>query len=126
MADGNGVFDVIVIDAGPAGENAGARVVRGGLTAAAVEERLVGGECNSYACVPSKALLWPMEMVTEVGRMSGLGLRGPIEGSAVYDCRDEMVSHLDDSGYVNWLEKSPATSAAGLRRPQALGVGLRR
>ncbi|MCO5999086.1 dihydrolipoyl dehydrogenase family protein [Actinoallomurus rhizosphaericola] len=116
MADGNDVFDVIVIGAGPVGENAAARVVRGGLTAAVVEERLVGGECNYYACVPSKALLWPMELASEVGRMPGLGLRGPIEATAVYDRRDEVVSHFDDSGYVNWLEKLPATFVRGRGR----------
>jgi pyruvate/2-oxoglutarate dehydrogenase complex dihydrolipoamide dehydrogenase (E3) component len=60
------VFDVIVIGAGPVGETAAARAVRGGLTAAVVEERLVGGECNYYACVPSKALLWPMELAAWV------------------------------------------------------------
>ncbi|WP_329260473.1 FAD-dependent oxidoreductase [Actinoallomurus sp. NBC_01490] len=109
MAEGNDVFDVIVIGAGPVGENAAARVVRGGLTAAVVEERLVGGECNYYACVPSKALLWPMELAAEVDRMPGLGLRGPIEAPAVFDRRDEAVSHFDDGGYVNWLEKLPAT-----------------
>jgi flavin-dependent dehydrogenase len=47
----NDVFDVIVIGAGPVGEMAAARVVRGGLTAAVVEKRLVDGECNYYGCV---------------------------------------------------------------------------
>ncbi|GLY92612.1 dihydrolipoyl dehydrogenase family protein [Actinoallomurus iriomotensis] len=116
MAEGNDVFDVIVIGAGPVGENAAARVVHGGLTAAVVEERLVGGECNYYACVPSKALLWPMELATEVDRMPGLGLRGPIEAPAVFARRDEVVSHFDDSGYVNWLEKLPATFVRGRGR----------
>ena len=116
MADGNDVFDVIVIGAGPVGENAAARVVRDGLTAAVVEERLVGGECNYYGCVPSKALLWPMEMAAEVDRMPGLGLRGPIEAPAVLARRDEVVFHFDDSGYVNWLEKLPATFVRGRGR----------
>jgi pyruvate/2-oxoglutarate dehydrogenase complex dihydrolipoamide dehydrogenase (E3) component len=51
MADTEEVFDVIVIGAGPVGETAAARVVRGGLTAAVVEKRLAGGECHYYACV---------------------------------------------------------------------------
>ena len=45
MAGADEVFDVIVIGAGPVGENVAARAVRGGLTAAVVEERLAGGEC---------------------------------------------------------------------------------
>ncbi|MFL6055134.1 MAG: dihydrolipoyl dehydrogenase family protein [Actinoallomurus sp.] len=104
---------MVVIGAGPVGETAAARVVRGGLTAAVVEERLVGGECNYYACVPSKALLWPMELAAEVDRMPGLELRGPIDAAAVMARRDEVVSHYDDSGYVNWLKELPATFVRG-------------
>jgi pyruvate/2-oxoglutarate dehydrogenase complex dihydrolipoamide dehydrogenase (E3) component len=56
MPDGDDVFDVVVIGAGPVGETAAERAVRGGLTAAVVERRLAGGECNYYGCIPSKAL----------------------------------------------------------------------
>ncbi|MCO6003649.1 NAD(P)/FAD-dependent oxidoreductase [Actinoallomurus purpureus] len=111
--DEDAVFDVIVIGAGPVGENAAARVVRGGLTAAVVEKRLVGGECNYYACVPSKALLWPMELADAVSRMPGLELRGPIDTPAVLARRDEVVSHFDDTGYVDWVEELPATFFRG-------------
>jgi len=106
-------FDVIVIGAGPVGETAAARVVRGGLTAAVVEERLVGGECNYYGCIPSKALLWPVELAAEVNRMPGLTLRGPIDTAAVVAHRDEAVSHFDDKDYVDWLRKLPATFVRG-------------
>ena len=50
-------FDVVVIGAGPVGENVADRVVKGGLTAAIVERELVGGECSYWACMPTKALL---------------------------------------------------------------------
>jgi pyruvate/2-oxoglutarate dehydrogenase complex dihydrolipoamide dehydrogenase (E3) component len=113
MADNNDVFDVIVIGAGPVGFTAAARAVRGGLTAAIVEERLAGGECEYYACVPSKALLWPMELAAEVERMPGLELRGPIDAAAVLARRDETVSHLDDRHNVNAIEKFPATFVRG-------------
>ena len=53
-------FDVIVLGAGPTGENAAERAVRGGLTAAVVEAELVGGECSYWACMPSKGLLRPV------------------------------------------------------------------
>jgi dihydrolipoamide dehydrogenase len=107
------LFDVIVIGAGPVGETVAARVVRGGLTAAVVEKRLVGGECNYYGCIPSKALLWPVELAAEVDRMPGLTLRGPIDTAAVVARRDEAVSHFDDADYVDWLRKLPATFVRG-------------
>jgi NADPH-dependent glutamate synthase beta subunit-like oxidoreductase len=39
----DGTYDVIVIGAGPTGENVADRAVRGGLTAVIVESELVGG-----------------------------------------------------------------------------------
>jgi pyruvate/2-oxoglutarate dehydrogenase complex dihydrolipoamide dehydrogenase (E3) component len=50
-------YDVVVIGAGPVGENVADRVAQGGLTAAVVERELVGGECSYWACMPTKALL---------------------------------------------------------------------
>ncbi|MFG2040696.1 dihydrolipoyl dehydrogenase family protein [Dactylosporangium sp. NPDC048998] len=113
MADTADVFDVIVIGAGPVGVSVAARAVRGGLTAVVVEERLAGGECEYYACIPSKALLWPMELAAEVERMPGLQLRGPIDAAAVLAHRDDTVSHRDDGHVVNSIEKFPATFVRG-------------
>ncbi|MFC4534110.1 dihydrolipoyl dehydrogenase family protein [Sphaerisporangium dianthi] len=105
-------FDVIVIGGGPAGENVADRAGRGGLTVAVVEGGLAGGECSYWACVPSKALLRPVELAAEVGRMPGLRL-GPIDAGAVLARRDEAVSHYDDTGQVRWIEGVPATFVRG-------------
>ncbi|MEU6711163.1 NAD(P)/FAD-dependent oxidoreductase [Nonomuraea sp. NPDC046802] len=108
-------FDVIVIGAGPAGENVVDRAVRGGLSAAIVEDRLAGGECAYWACVPSKALLRPVDLAGEVSRVPGLSL-GPIDAAAVLARRDETVSHFDDSGQVRWIEGVPAEFFRGRGR----------
>ncbi|WP_345409713.1 FAD-dependent oxidoreductase [Nonomuraea salmonea] len=92
------------------------RVARAGPTVAVVEERLVGGECNYYGCVPSKAMLWPMEIAADVSRMPGLELGGPIDAAAVLDRREEFVSHFDDSDYVSGLNDLPATFVRGRGR----------
>src|SRR5262245_23467493 len=116
MASENDSYDVIVIGAGPVGETAAARVVRGGLTAVVVETRLVGGECHFYGCVPGKALLWPMELAAAVGRMPGLTLNGSIDAAAVLERRDEFVSRYDDSGGVSWLHDLPSIFVRGRGR----------
>src|SRR5260370_1114247 len=95
MADESDVFDVIVIGAGPVGLQAAERVVRGGLTAALVENRLAGGERHFYACVPLNALLRPGDLAAEVSRMPGLGPRGPLDAAAVLARRDGPISHDD-------------------------------
>ncbi|TDD19233.1 dihydrolipoyl dehydrogenase family protein [Nonomuraea diastatica] len=108
-------FDVVVIGAGPTGENVVDRAVRGGLTAAIVEERLAGGECSYWACVPSKALLRPVDLAGEVARVPGLEL-APIDVAAVLARRDEAVGHFDDSGQVGWIESVPAEFVRGRGR----------
>jgi pyruvate/2-oxoglutarate dehydrogenase complex dihydrolipoamide dehydrogenase (E3) component len=116
MPDEGDVFDVIVIGAGPVGQTAAARAVRNGLTAAVIERRLAGGECHFYGCVPSKALLWPMELAAEVNRMPGLELRGPIDPAPVLARRDRFVDHLDDAPLVQGIEGFPATFFRGQGR----------
>ena len=63
---------MVVIGAGPAGEACAGRAADGGLSVALVEQHLVGGECSYYACMPSKALLRPAELMAEVQRVPGV------------------------------------------------------
>ena len=99
-------FDVIVIGAGPAGEVAAGKLAGGGLEVAIVEDRLVGGECSFWACMPSKALLRPYEALEEVRRIPGAAeaVTGELDVQAVLDRRDEVIHDLDDSSQLPWLE----------------------
>ena len=99
-------FDVVVIGAGPAGEVAAGRLADGGLEVAIVEDRLVGGECSFWACMPSKALLRPYEALAEARRVPGAreAVTGELDVQAVLDRRDEVIHDLDDSGQLPWLE----------------------
>jgi pyruvate/2-oxoglutarate dehydrogenase complex dihydrolipoamide dehydrogenase (E3) component len=108
-------FDVVVLGAGVAGEVAAGRLGQNGLSVAIVEDRLVGGECSYYACMPSKALLRPVELAREVARVPGLEL-GPIDVPAVLARRDEVIAHLDDTGQVPWLEERGVTLVRGRGR----------
>ena len=74
------------------------------MDVALVEQRLVGGECSFYACMPSKALLRPQEIIREAGRIPGVEASGP-DADAVLRRRDEVVHDLDDSSQLPWLEE---------------------
>jgi pyruvate/2-oxoglutarate dehydrogenase complex dihydrolipoamide dehydrogenase (E3) component len=99
-------FDAVVVGAGPAGEVCAGRIAGGGLDVAIVECRLIGGECSYYACMPSKALLRPAELLAEVKRVPGAAqaANGTLDVAAALARRDEVIHDLDDSSQVPWLE----------------------
>ncbi|MFI6638473.1 dihydrolipoyl dehydrogenase family protein [Streptomyces sp. NPDC050504] len=99
-------YDVVVLGAGPVGENVADRARAAGLSAAVVESELVGGECSYWACMPSKALLRPVAARADARRVPGLrqSVQGPLDAAAVLAHRDDYASHWKDDGQVGWLE----------------------
>ncbi len=99
-------FDTIVLGAGPAGEVVAGRLADGGLSVAIVEPHLVGGECSFYACMPSKALLRPGELIAEARRVPGVAeaVTGELDVDAVLARRDEVIHDLDDAVQLPWIE----------------------
>ncbi|MBZ6284255.1 dihydrolipoyl dehydrogenase family protein [Streptomyces olivaceus] len=99
-------YDVVVIGAGPVGENVADRTRAAGLSTAIVESELVGGECSYWACMPSKALLRPVIARADARRLPGLAeaVSGPLDAAGVLARRDEYTSHWKDDGQVRWIE----------------------
>jgi pyruvate/2-oxoglutarate dehydrogenase complex dihydrolipoamide dehydrogenase (E3) component len=104
-------FDVVVLGAGPAGEVAAGRLGEAGLEVVVVESHLIGGECSFYACMPSKAMLRPGELLAEVRRIPGVreAVTGDLDAAAVLKRRDEIIHDLDDSNQEPWLDKRGVT-----------------
>ncbi|GAA3485228.1 NAD(P)/FAD-dependent oxidoreductase [Streptomyces yanii] len=100
------MYDVVVIGAGPVGENVADRTRAAGLSTAVVETELVGGECSYWACMPSKALLRPVVARADARKVPGLSaaVQGPLDAAAVLAHRDDYASHWKDDGQVAWLE----------------------
>ena len=99
-------YDVVVIGAGPVGENVADHARQGGLSVAVVEAELVGGECSYWACIPSKALLRPVHALAAARRVPGAreAVTGGLDVAAVLARRDRFVSGFDDAGQASWLE----------------------
>lgn len=101
-------YDVVVLGAGPVGENVADRVHAAGLSSVVVESELVGGECSYWACMPSKALLRPVAALADARRVAGSAqaVSGGLDPASVLERRNGFVSHWRDGGQVDWLDSA--------------------
>lgn len=108
-------YDVIVIGAGPVGQNVTERSRAAGLSVAVVERELVGGECSYWRCVPSKALLRPVLAVADARHVDGAreAVGGSINTDGVFGRRDRYTTNYDDTGQASWVKATGADLIRG-------------
>lgn len=123
-------YDLIVVGAGPVGENVADYALKQGVRVAVVESELVGGECSYWACMPSKALLRSGHAIRAAQRLAGAreAVTGRIDAAAVLARRSEFTDHWNDDGQVAWLDSAGIELIRGHGRlvgPQQVQVGER-
>jgi pyruvate/2-oxoglutarate dehydrogenase complex dihydrolipoamide dehydrogenase (E3) component len=109
-------YDVIVVGLGPGGEHVALKLGEAGLRVLGVEERLVGGECPYFGCVPSKMMIAAAHTLREAGRvniLAGSSTVSPVWTPVATRIRDEATDDWNDAVAVKRLEDSGGTLVRG-------------
>jgi len=115
-ASGSTEFDLIVVGLGPGGEHVAIKAGEAGLRVLGIEERLVGGECPYFGCVPSKMMIAAAHTLRDADRvntMAGSATVTPDWTPVATRIRDEATDDWDDTVAVKRLEESGATFIRG-------------
>jgi pyruvate/2-oxoglutarate dehydrogenase complex dihydrolipoamide dehydrogenase (E3) component len=94
--------DVVVIGMGPGGEEVAGSLAEAGLSVVGIEDRLVGGECPYWGCIPSKAMVRAADVLAEGRRIPGLAGTAAIEAdwATVAERVAEVTAAWDDRAAV--------------------------
>jgi pyruvate/2-oxoglutarate dehydrogenase complex dihydrolipoamide dehydrogenase (E3) component len=101
--------DVVVIGLGPGGESAATKLAQAGLDVVGIDQRLVGGECPYFGCVPSKMMIRAANLLAEGRRapeMAGGSTLSPHWATVADRISKEATDGWDDTVAVDRLEKA--------------------
>jgi pyruvate/2-oxoglutarate dehydrogenase complex dihydrolipoamide dehydrogenase (E3) component len=111
--------DVVVIGLGPGGEALASSLAKAGLSVVAVDERLVGGECPYFGCVPSKMMIRGADLLAEGRRIPGMAGSSVIAADwtpVATRIADEATDHWNDQVAVDRLVGTGAQFVRGHAR----------
>ena len=117
--------DLVVIGLGPGGEHLATEAARAGMTVVGIDERLVGGECPYYGCIPSKMMIRAANSLAEahrVGALAGGATAAPDFSVVAARIRDEATDDWDDTVAVERLEQAGVRFVRGHGRLVGEGV----
>jgi pyruvate/2-oxoglutarate dehydrogenase complex dihydrolipoamide dehydrogenase (E3) component len=100
-------YDLIVLGLGPGGEEVAEQVAEAGRSVLGIDERLVGGECPYFGCIPSKMILRGADVLGEsrrVNQLAGHAEDQPDFGVVAQRIRDEATDDWNDKVAVERLE----------------------
>jgi pyruvate/2-oxoglutarate dehydrogenase complex dihydrolipoamide dehydrogenase (E3) component len=106
---------VVVLGAGATGEAFVSTLHKldAGVEVTIVEHELVGGECSYWACIPSKTMLRPLEVVARAALAPGAdGTVASVDAEQVFRWRDQ-VAGKDDTSQAEWVAKQGARLVRG-------------
>ncbi|MGH7920596.1 MAG: dihydrolipoyl dehydrogenase family protein [Candidatus Dormibacteraceae bacterium] len=125
------VVDAIVIGMGPGGEDLAGHLAETGLQVVGVEERLVGGECPYFGCIPSKMVVRAADLLQEGRRIStlaGSATETPDWGRVAHRIRTEATDDWNDQAAADRFTGKGGTLVRGhgrLSGPGRVTVGDR-
>jgi pyruvate/2-oxoglutarate dehydrogenase complex dihydrolipoamide dehydrogenase (E3) component len=111
-------LDVIVLGLGVGGEEVGGRLADAGLSVLGIENRLIGGECPYWGCVPSKMMIRGSNLLAESRRINGMA------GSAeVFPDWAPVAKRIRDEATDSWNDTVAAERFTGRGGRLVRGAG---
>ncbi|MEY2435655.1 MAG: hypothetical protein QOF97_491, partial [Acidimicrobiaceae bacterium] len=116
--------DVVVVGMGPGGEEVAGKLALAGLDVIGIDQRLVGGECPYWGCVPSKMMIRADDLLAEgrrINGMAGSATVNPDWAPVAKRIRDEATDNWDDKVAVDRFEGKGGHFVRGHGRVTAPG-----
>jgi len=123
--------DVVVIGMGPGGEEVAGKLAEAHLDVVGIDQRLLGGECPYYGCVPSKMMIRAANALAEARRipsLAGDARVSPDWAPVAARIRNEATDDWDDKVAVERFEGKGGRFVRGhgrLTGPNTVSVGDR-